>query len=56
MRVRPGDIRTKREMGGGTLYDIGVYCINAARYLFRAEPTEVLGVFGQRRSGTPAGD
>jgi predicted dehydrogenase len=42
MRVRPGDIRTKRAMGGGTLYDIGVYCINAARYLFRAEPTEVL--------------
>ena len=29
-------------MGGGTLYDIGVYCINAARYLFRSEPTEVL--------------
>ena len=42
MRVRPGDIRTQRAMGGGTLYDIGVYCINAARYLFRAEPTEVL--------------
>jgi predicted dehydrogenase len=42
MRVRPGDIRTQRELGGGTLYDIGVYCINAARYLFRAEPTEVL--------------
>ena len=42
MRVRPGDIRTKRALGGGTLYDIGVYCINAARYLFRAEPTEVL--------------
>ena len=42
MRVRPGDIRTKREMGGGTLWDIGIYCINAARYLFRAEPTEVL--------------
>ena len=42
MRVRPGDIRTQRAMGGGTLYDIGVYCINAARYLFRSEPTEVL--------------
>lgn len=28
-------------MGGGTLYDIGIYCINAARYLFREEPTEV---------------
>lgn len=27
--------------GGGTLYDIGIYCINAARYLFRDEPLEV---------------
>ena len=44
MRVREGDIRTRPEMGGGTLYDIGVYCINAARYLFRAEPTEVLAL------------
>ena len=31
-------------MGGGTLYDIGIYCINAARYLFRAEPTEVVAL------------
>ncbi len=38
---REGNIRTKRETGGGTLYDIGVYCINAARYLFRDEPSEV---------------
>jgi len=44
MTVRPGDIRTKRRMGGGSLYDIGVYCINAARYLFRAEPTEVTAI------------
>jgi predicted dehydrogenase len=41
MTVRRGDIRTKRAYGGGTLYDIGVYCINAARNLFRAEPTQV---------------
>jgi glucose-fructose oxidoreductase len=44
MRVRRGDIRTKPELGGGTLYDIGVYCINAARYLFRAEPNEVVAI------------
>jgi len=44
MRVRRGDIRTKRTFGGGTLYDIGVYCINAARNLFRAEPTHVSAV------------
>ena len=54
--VRRGNIRTKREIGGGTLYDIGVYCINAARYLFRAEPTEVIGGVGQQRSGVPLGD
>lgn len=44
MKVRQGDVRTKRAYGGGTLYDIGIYCINAARYLFRAEPTEVSAV------------
>jgi glucose-fructose oxidoreductase len=44
MRVKPGNIRTRRETGGGTLYDIGVYCINAARYLFRAEPKEVMAI------------
>src|SRR5678815_2923956 len=27
--------------GGGPIFDMGIYCINAARYLFRAEPTEV---------------
>ena len=42
MRVRPDNIRTKPELGGGTLYDIGVYCINAARYIFGDEPIEVL--------------
>jgi predicted dehydrogenase len=29
------------EAGGGALFDLGPYCINAARYLFREEPTEV---------------
>ncbi len=32
------------EKGGGPLYDIGIYCINAARYLFKAEPTEVFAM------------
>lgn len=32
------------ERGGGPLYDMGVYCINATRYLFRAEPQEVFAV------------
>ena len=32
------------EKGGGTLYDIGIYCLNAARYLFRSEPIEVTAI------------
>jgi glucose-fructose oxidoreductase len=44
MRVRPDNIRTKSALGGGTLYDIGVYCINAARHIFRNEPLEVSAV------------
>lgn len=34
--------------GGGPLYDMGVYCINAARYLFRAEPIEVSAMSASR--------
>ena len=42
MQVRDGDIRLNpRSEGGGVLYDIGIYCINAARYLFEAEPESV---------------
>jgi len=39
--VVPGNIRVRRGTGGGVLYDIGIYCINAARSLFRDEPLEV---------------
>lgn len=41
MHVVPGNIRVKRALGGGVLYDLGIYCINAARGLFRDEPIEV---------------
>jgi predicted dehydrogenase len=41
MPVVPGNIRARKSLGGGTLYDIGIYCINAARGLFRDEPVEV---------------
>jgi len=44
LTVRDGNIRTRADMGGGTLFDIGVYCINAARNLFRAEPREVMAL------------
>ncbi len=36
-----GNIRLDKAKGGGTLDDIGIYCINAARHLFQAEPIEV---------------
>jgi predicted dehydrogenase len=43
MQVEMGDIRLNpREQGGGPLYDIGIYCINAVRNLFGAEPMEVV--------------
>ena len=50
MAVKNDNIRTERKLGGGTLYDLGIYCINAARYLFRAEPIEVTA-FSESRSG-----
>jgi predicted dehydrogenase len=48
-QVKPDNIRTQAELGGGPIWDIGIYCINAARYLFRAEPIEVAS-FGTRNS------
>lgn len=39
--VRPDDVRRRADLAGGALYDMGIYPINAARYLFRAEPEEV---------------
>jgi predicted dehydrogenase len=42
MKVKEGNIRLNPEdLGGGPIYDIGIYCINAARYLFGSEPEEV---------------
>jgi predicted dehydrogenase len=42
-QVAEGNIRLTEPVknGGGPVYDMGVYCINAARYLFRAEPTSL---------------
>jgi predicted dehydrogenase len=41
-QVREGDIRTQKALGGGALFDAGIYCVNAARYLFRSEPDTVI--------------
>ena len=54
-QVEAGNIRTDPKDGGGPLRDLGVYCINAARYLFDAEPVEVraltLSKRGDKRFG-----
>ncbi|MDY6948351.1 MAG: Gfo/Idh/MocA family oxidoreductase [Pseudomonadota bacterium] len=49
MQVQPHNIRIESERGGGPLYDIGVYCINAARYCFGADPVEVFATATRSR-------
>jgi predicted dehydrogenase len=51
-QVSDGNVRLEDfKKGGGPLYDMGVYCINAARYLFGAEPKEV--VASSAKNGDP---
>jgi len=44
MQVREGNTRVQARRGAGPIHDIGIYCVNAARYLFRAEPAEVIAL------------
>ena len=44
MQIEPDNIRVDLSLGGGPLEDIGIYCLNAARYIFKAEPEEVTAV------------
>lgn len=39
-QVKEGNSRLNGALAGGAIYDMGTYCINAARYLFRSEPLE----------------
>jgi glucose-fructose oxidoreductase len=45
-QVKADNVRVTEPVsrGGGPVYDMGIYCINAARYLFGAEPSRVLAV------------
>ncbi len=47
-QVKAENIRTEARLGGGALWDLGVYCVNAARYLFRDEPVEVTAMAARR--------
>ena len=38
------NIRLSRALGGGPVGDVGIYCLNAARYLTGEEPAEVTAV------------
>jgi glucose-fructose oxidoreductase len=40
-QVDPDNSRLDVGLGGHPLLDVGIYCVNAARYLFRDEPIEV---------------
>lgn len=44
LQVRGGNVRVQPRRGAGPLFDLGIYCVNAARYLFRAEPAEVMAL------------
>jgi predicted dehydrogenase len=41
-RRDPSDIRSRAEFGGGALMDIGCYPIMLSRWIFGAEPTQVI--------------
>jgi predicted dehydrogenase len=43
-QVKEGNVRLRKALGGGPLYDIGIYCINAARHLFAEEPHEAFAM------------
>ncbi len=40
---RAGDIRLKKELGGGSIWDVGCYPISYARMLAKEEPVEAVG-------------
>ncbi len=49
--TNPANIRLQRELGGGSLMDVGCYCVNVSRTLFGAEPVEVQAFASWSASG-----
>jgi predicted dehydrogenase len=50
--VKAPNIRLSQQLGGGPVGDVGVYCINAARYITNEEPIEV-SAFAQQPKDDP---
>jgi predicted dehydrogenase len=50
--VKAPNIRLSQQTGGGPVGDVGVYCINAARYVTNEEPVEVTA-FAQQPKDDP---
>ncbi len=50
--VKAPNIRLSKRLGGGPVGDVGVYCINAARYVTNEEPIEVTA-FAQQPKDDP---
>jgi predicted dehydrogenase len=47
-----GDIRSKKETGGGSIWDVGCYPISYARTIVGADPVEVFGWQVESETGT----
>ncbi|QNE32958.1 Gfo/Idh/MocA family oxidoreductase [Sphingomonas sp. NBWT7] len=54
--VDPANHRASSGIEAGPLFDMGPYPINAIRYLFGAEPIEVVSAIGTRHPGSGVGD
>lgn len=50
-QIAAGNHRLRKDHWGGPLQDLGVYCLNAARHVFAAEPIEAFAM-----KGSEAGD
>lgn len=44
LQDRDKDFRWREEAGGGSLADLGVYCVDTTRHLFSADPTRVFAI------------
>ncbi|QGZ67071.1 Gfo/Idh/MocA family protein [Paraburkholderia acidisoli] len=55
-KVDPANHRAKNGVEAGPIFDMGPYPLNAARYVFEAEPIEVVSAVGVRHPEAGLGD